>query len=312
MIDMHFDLLSIIYQAYLRIDYSFVFDWLNNYNRDNVSGLIANLYFLDKEKMKEELGNNYDSIDVVDIFKKTVDICKKYFPYNNVLYSIEGCDYIKDENELEELYNLGLRSLLLVWNNPNKYASGNLGEYGLTDEGKRFLIKAIDLGIIIDVSHMNKATFYDVIELLKIQKKLGKKIKVIASHSNCYKVYAHYRNLDDEQLLALKEFDPIIGINLYTGFVADNNDLTINMKDIFLRHVKHVVELLGIEHVGIASNDMTFNSILFNCEIKPQLFDYRNLNEELTKLLSTSFDEVEVEKILYKNVYEKLFKEEEI
>ena len=198
------------------------------------------------------------------------------------------------------------------WNNPNKYASGNLGEYGLTDEGKRFLIKAIDLGIIIDVSHMNKATFYDVIELLKIQKKLGKKIKVIASHSNCYKVYAHYRNLDDEQLLALKEFDPIIGINLYTGFVADNNDLTINMKDIFLRHVKHVVELLGIEHVGIASNDMTFNSILFNCEIKPQLFDYRNLNEELTKLLSTSFDEVEVEKILYKNVYEKLFKEEEI
>ena len=55
--------------------------------------------------------------------------------------SIEFKDYsedIEDTDELETLFNLGLRNILLVWNNPNKYGSGNVSTYGLTDEGREF------------------------------------------------------------------------------------------------------------------------------------------------------------------------------
>ena len=69
----------------------------------------------------------------------------------------------------EKLYSLGLRNILLVWNNPNKYGSGNMGDYGLTEAGVEFLKKAIDLGITIDLSHMNDNTFWDTIKLLKEQ-----------------------------------------------------------------------------------------------------------------------------------------------
>ena len=68
MFDMHYDLLSVIYQCYLRMDYTYLDNWMKNYNFDNVEKVVANLYFLDKDSMKEELGDNYDEINVVDIF----------------------------------------------------------------------------------------------------------------------------------------------------------------------------------------------------------------------------------------------------
>ena len=67
--------------------------------------------------MKEELGKFYEPIDVVKMFKISTDLFKKYFPALDVVYSIEGCDYIKNVSQLEELYELGLRNVLLVWNN---------------------------------------------------------------------------------------------------------------------------------------------------------------------------------------------------
>ena len=102
-IDMHYDMLSVIYQCYIRNDYSYIEKWIKHYNSDNVSGLIANLYFMNKEEMKKEIGNR--EINVLEMFKVTTEIFKKYMPDTKVIFSIEGCDYIKDTNEIEELYN---------------------------------------------------------------------------------------------------------------------------------------------------------------------------------------------------------------
>ena len=187
MIDLHHDLLSIMYYSYLKNDYSYLKEWVKCFREDNVSGLLANLYFMNKKEMALEIGDDRE-INVVEMFKKSTEMFKEYLPNINVIFSIEGCDYIKDVNELEELYNLGLRNILLVWNNPNRYGSGNNDSYGLTNAGREFLIKAIDLGISIDLSHMNKNTFYDTIDLIREQKALGKDVKVIASHSNCFEI----------------------------------------------------------------------------------------------------------------------------
>ena len=56
MIDLHHDLLSIMYYSYLRNDYSYLEEWIKNFNSDNVSGLLANLYFMSLDEMEGELG----------------------------------------------------------------------------------------------------------------------------------------------------------------------------------------------------------------------------------------------------------------
>ena len=302
MIDMHQDLLSIMYYCELHNRYDYLEEWIKNFNFSNVSGVIANLYYMSREEMRKELGDK--EIDVFSMFMKSTLLFNKYLPNCNCVFSIEGCDYIEDVGELEDLYNLGLRNILLVWNEPNKYGSGNRGDYGLTDLGKEFLIKAIDLGISIDLSHMNKKTFYDTIELIKSEKEKGKTVKVIASHSNCFDVYNHERNLDDSQLKALKSVDGIIGLVGYSVFVGDEG------KEKYLEHVIHAVDIMGIDNVGVSSDDMTFALDLFNEDFGPMTFKYDRIKDELTKLLSLKFQQEDVEKILYKNVYNKLFKEE--
>ena len=306
MIDLHHDLLSIMYYSYLRNDYSYLEEWIKNFNSDNVSGLLANLYFMSLDEMEGELGTK--DFNVVEMFEKAVSLFKKYLPGEKVIFSIEGCDYIKDVFELEQLYNLGLRNILLVWNCQNKYGSGNRGEYGLTVEGKEFLIKAIDLGISIDMSHMNKKTFYDTIELIKEQRSLGKKVKVIASHSNCFEICQHKRNLDNEQLLALKAVDGLLGLVGFGPFVSDSENTDLSSK--YLEHIERAVSILGIDNIGVSTDDMIFAKELFNEDFGKMVFDYKTVKADLEKLLSQKFTTKEIEKIMYKNVYDKLFKEE--
>lgn len=307
MIDLHYDLLSILYQCYLRMDFSYIDKIKNNFREDNVSGVIANLYFMNEEEMKEELGDNYGEIDVVDMFKISTNLFREYFPNLDVIFSIEGCDYIKDIDELEELYNLGLRNILLVWNNPNKYGSGNKGDYGLTEEGRDFIKKAIDLGISIDFSHMNKTTFYDTYRLIIEEKKIGKDVKVIASHSNSFKYCPHIRNLDDDQIKCLKELDAIVGVVSYSGFVLSTNSSKEDLKNKYLEHLNHIVSIMGKYNVGISTDDMEFSIELFNHNYGPDVFDYSTVKSELIELMKNDYLENEIENILYNNIHNKLF-----
>lgn len=307
MIDMHHDLLSIIYYSYLRNDNTYLMEWIKNFNGDNVSGILANLYFMNKEEMKEEIGDK--EINVLEMFKISTELFRKYLPDTEVVYSIEGCDYIENPTELEKLYKLGLRNILLVWNNPNKYGSGNRGDYGLTDEGRKFLLKVIELGICIDMSHMNKKTFSDTIELIKRERALGREVKVIASHSNSYELCDHERNLSDEQLRQLKEVDGILGVVGYGDFVS--SDVT-NLKKMYLEHIKRAVSIMGIDNVGISTDDMTFATRIFGEDEETMVFNYSTVKKELIELLKNDFSVTEIEKILYKNINDKLFKEEKI
>ena len=304
MIDLHHDLLSIMYYSYLKNDYTYLKEWVKCFREDNVSGLLANLYFMNKKEMALEIGDDRE-INVVEMFKKSTEMFKEYLPNINVIFSIEGCDYIKDINELEELYNLGLRNILLVWNNPNRYGSGNNDSYGLTNAGREFLIKAIDLGISIDLSHMNKNTFYDTIDLIREQKSLGKDVKVIASHSNCFEICHHKRNLDDDQIKALGSVGGLLGLVSYSGFIRDDGD-SEDLRDVYLKHINKAVDMLGIDNVCVSSDDMTFAKALFDDEYL-MTFDYNSINNELRELLSRKYNEEEIEKIMYKNIYNKLF-----
>lgn len=306
MIDLHYDLLSILYQCYLRMDFSYIEKIKSIFRDNNVSGVIANLYFMSEDEMKDELGDNYGEIDVVEMFRISTNLFKEHFPDIEVVFSIEGCDYIKDTLELEELYDLGLRNILLVWNNPNKYGSGNKGDYGLTDEGRTFIKKAIELGISIDFSHMNKKTFYDTYELIKDEIKNGCDVKVLASHSNSFKYCPHIRNLDDDQLKCLKEIDGIVGVVTYSGFVLSAKSSIEDLKNKYLEHFNYIVSIMGKNNVGISTDDMEFCTYFYNEEYGPNVFNYNNIKNELIELLGNDYSNEEIDNFLYNNIHNKL------
>ncbi|MBQ3435410.1 MAG: membrane dipeptidase [Bacilli bacterium] len=310
MFDTHYDLLTIAYVAYLKDDYSYLKEIANYFNENNVKGVIANLYFMSREEMKEELHENYyrDDVSVLEMFKVAKDILDIFLPNKDILYSIEGADYIKDEDELEELYNNGLDALILCWNTESKYGSGNRSNKGLTLEGKKLLTKAIDLGMGIDLSHANVNTFYDMVDLVKHEKEEGKDVCVYASHSNVYAICPRSRSLEFEQLEKLKEIDALVGAFSNKGFIIRKgiDEESVDARKMYLLHLIYLSKVLGPNKVMTATDDMTFLKDTGNKYALKNIYEYKDIYKELSKDLESVFGE-DKEKIIYNNAKEQIY-----
>lgn len=312
MFDAHYDLLSIAYVCYLKNDFQKLEKYAKYFHQNNVKAVMANLYFMTKEEMRDELHPNYykEDISVLEMFKIAKIFCEKYIPKDiQIIYSIEGCDYIKTPDELEQLYKEGLRSIMLTWNEGNKYGSGNREDYGLTLLGKEFIKKAIDLGIGIDLSHANQKTFYDIIDLAKEQRRAGKKVVCYASHSNSRNLCERVRNLYDEQLDKIKEIGGIVGVFALKSFCTAKKDLTDNeYRNCYLEQINYMVEHLGIDKVMISTDDMKFIEEYDEEYGRNSVFSYETVLKEVQELLKNKYSSEEIEKICYRNSYEKIIK----
>ena len=168
----------------------------------------------------------------------------------------EGAEAIDpDFDALEVFHAAGLRSLGPVWSRPTLYAEGvpfrfpstaDIGN-GLTDAGKALVKRCNELRIAIDLSHMNEKGFWDVAELSDAP--------LIASHSNAHAVCPHARNLSDDQLAAVRDSGGIVGLNFATSFLREDGQqgAAIDL-DIMLRHLDHMIEIMGETHVGLGSD----------------------------------------------------------
>lgn len=312
MVDTHYDLLTICYTCYLKNDYSKIEKIASdiNNNKGNIKCIFANLYFMSEEEMIEELGENYyrEDVSVLDMFKISKNILENYLPNIDFIYSIEGCDYV-EISDLEPLYNEGLRSIILVWNTQNKYGSGNRTESGLTIEGINFLNKAIELGIGIDLSHANENTFYGMIEVIKKNKKQGKDVICYASHSNARTLCNRDRNLTDRQLKEIKNVDGLVGVFSNINFVKKQNNLTYEEKcNLYLNHITYIESIVGIDNVMLSTDDMSFMSDI-DIEYKDiPIYDYSNIYIEVFNTLQKRYSFNYIDKIMYKNAYEKILK----
>ncbi len=168
----------------------------------------------------------------------------------------EGAEAIdEDLNALEVFYQAGLRSLGIVWSRPTIFAHGvpiafpsspDIGP-GLTDAGKRLVKRCNQLGIMIDLSHMNEAGFWDVAALSDAP--------LVATHSNVHAICPISRNLTDKQLDAIRASDGMVGLNFATGFLnADGAWDSDRPLDIMVRHLDYLVERLGETRVGLGSD----------------------------------------------------------
>ncbi len=157
---------------------------------------------------------------------------------------MEGADPIESVGKLDEFYERGVRIIGLAWNDKNQYASGNDTEDGLSQEGVRLIHRMNDLGITLDLSHLNEKCFWEAVELTNLIP--------IATHSNARTITDHKRNLSDKQLKAISERGGVIGIVLYNYFLKIG-EKTPTLEEVFA-HADYMVNLCGEDHVGIGSD----------------------------------------------------------
>lgn len=167
----------------------------------------------------------------------------------------EGAEPIDaDLNSLEVFYKAGLRSLGIVWSRPNVFGQGvpflrghspDIGP-GLTDAGKALVRACNQLGIMIDVSHLNEKGFWDVARITEAP--------IVATHSCVHALCPVPRNLTDKQLDAIRESDGMVGVNFSVSFLSEEGDEDRDTLDPLIRHIDYLVERLGIDRVGLGSD----------------------------------------------------------
>ncbi|MTD57885.1 dipeptidase [Amycolatopsis pithecellobii] len=163
-----------------------------------------------------------------------------------LVLALEGCAQIDEDVELlQTMTRLGVRMVSLTHFGRTALADGS-AEQGTGSRLSRAGVEAVGLldrlGVLIDVSHLNHAGVAHVLELTTRP--------VIASHSAAFALRAHHRNLDDHQIKAIAATGGVICLNLYAGYLTDD-DPTI---DHVVEHILHIARIAGEDHVGIGSD----------------------------------------------------------
>lgn len=183
-----------------------------------------------------------------------------------ILLSFEGAEPLGTNPGLLPLFHkLGVRGLGLAHARRNLACDGarytetsRSAGCGLTELGAEFIRTADELGMLIDVTHLNDAGTEDVLSIARGP--------VIASHSNCRALNPTMRNLPDSLISAIANTGGVIGINGCSAIVGDTED-TANLS-VMADHVDHLVQVGGIDHVGLgfdlAERIMPDSSIVVN------------------------------------------------
>ena len=173
-----------------------------------------------------------------------------------IVAHIEGAECLDtDGHALEVLHAAGLRSLGLVWSRANAFGDGApmgrqdplLPGRGLSDAGRALVADCARLGIMIDLSHLTEAGFWDVARVYDGP--------LVASHSNAHAISPTARNLSDRQLHAIAESGGLAGLNFNASFLRpDNRDDRDVPMAVLLRHLDHMIGILGEDGVALGSD----------------------------------------------------------
>jgi membrane dipeptidase len=192
-------------------------------------------------------------------------------------------------------YAAGLRSLGPVWSRPNAFGHGvpfrapsspDTGP-GLTAAGKRLVRLCAGLGILVDVSHLNEAGFWDIARL-----QLG---PIVATHAGAHALCATSRNLTDAQLDAVGASGGLVGVVFACPFLrpdfADDPDTPLAL---IAAHARHVADRIGVAHVALGSD-------FDGATIPAPLRDVAGLPRVLEALAAEGFTAAEIEAIAWGN-----------
>jgi membrane dipeptidase len=213
-----------------------------------------------------------------------------------VVLHLEGAEAIDPGLEALELWHAaGLRSLGPVWSRSTDFGHGvpfmspsspDTGP-GLTDAGRGLVHRCAELGIMVDLSHLNEAGFWDV---------AGADVgPLVASHSAAHALCPTSRNLTDRQLDAIKASGGLVGIVYACAFLRpdfiEDADTPIAL---IAEHARYVADRIGVEHVGLGSD-------FDGTTVPAELGDVAGVPKLLDALRAAGFGDADVAAIAWDN-----------
>jgi membrane dipeptidase len=253
------------------------------------------------------------------------------------LIGVEGGTAIGNSiDNVNKLYEMGVRYIGITWNNSNVIASSAKDEVergkkgGLTEFGKQVIQRMNELGMMIDVAHLGENSFWDVAELSTQP--------IFSSHSNAYSINPHFRNLTDEQIKAVAKSRGVVQVNFYDEFLdkdakrnrtknayqlykkeldelndkyGDDLEKYNSERDNFLKeknltggttldkvieHIDYIKKLVGADYVGLGSD---FDG---GISTPAELYDASCYPMITKKLVELGYTDEEVKKVLGLNM----------
>jgi membrane dipeptidase len=189
---------------------------------------------------------------MIQMVKNRGDLPEKPQPGSvKFLLHFEGCMPLRGSLEnLRNFYRLGLRSIQPVWNFRNELGDGvweNRTGGGLTNFGVQVIKEANRLGMVIDLSHMNREGFFQTLDAATAP--------LLVSHANACGMLKNPRNLDDEQIKAIAKQGGLVGILALPERVGEGE---VGIEDM-LKHMDYMIKLVGIEHLALGMDFVKYD-----------------------------------------------------
>jgi membrane dipeptidase len=196
---------------------------------------------------------------------------------------------------LHVFYQAGLRSLGITWSRANVFAEGVPFKFphspdtgaGLSDAGRELVKSCNQLGIMIDLAHINEKGFWDTASLSDAP--------LVVTHAGANTLCPSTRNLTDKQLDAIGDSNGVVGVNFHVAFLRTDGrlDPETPLTEI-VRHIDYITERIGIEHVALGSD-------FDGATIPLELGDVAGLPKLLADLRKHGFDEEALRKVTHQN-----------
>ena len=319
LIDLHFDLPMDLYEKRNRKNVLET-DFLPELDAGNIGIVGAAIYI--EDRYLPEMGLRVALDQIARLYEEVGQssrfaICKNYRQIQDagsaskiaLLITMEGVEPLgADLNLLPIFYELGVRSIGLTHARRNVAGSGGIfaprgsPKDGLTGFGRDLVRECERLGAIVDLAHINPVGFKEIVDLATKP--------LIVSHTNARKFYDIERNISDEQIKMIGEQHGVIGINsILVSPKQEESTL-----DRYVDHIEHVIDLIGVDCVGIGFDFFEFiyeqwpDSKKQNLAAKltkphfiPDLRNHSHARNLTGKLIERSFSDEQIEKILFRN-----------
>lgn len=221
----------------------------------------------------------------------------------NIIIGLEGITFLETDKmqlmeRFDEMEEKGIDHMILVWNETNAFASGTGAPVpprtpGLTKWGKEAVREAERLNWLVDVSHLDEKSFWDLY--------YHSEEPLIASHSNARAICDHERNLTDEQLEAIASKKGIVGLNAYWEFIDPKNPTV----DRFIDHAIYIADRIGVDSLGFGFDFLDYLAPYdFGggpSRMTEGLEDVTKIPALLERMAQRGFSNAEIEAISYGN-----------
>ena len=318
-IDMHFDLPMDLYEKRAQPNV-LVAEFLPEFEAGGMGIIGAAIYIEDRYLPERGLQVALDQIARLYTEaeqSKRCTICRSHEEISRALDSrrigflitMEGVEPLGDDLDLlRAFYELGVRAIGLTHARTNAaghggiFAASGSSPAGLTPFGRDLVLECERLGIIVDLAHINPAGFKGIVELTTRP--------LIVSHTNARKFYDVERNISDEQIKMIGERGGVMGINS----VLVSPDQEKSTLDCYVDHIQHIVDLVGVDCVGIGFDFFEFiyrqwpeskkkwmAEKLTTPHFIPNLTNHSHARNLTRKLIERGFSDSDIEKILRGN-----------